>query len=358
MRKKILTLLMIIFMCLGVTQTGMNVEAAENWWKSDVETSNACRYLIRNLGYSKYAAAGILGNFRHESNINPYIRERIGNHYIYPLGKDLADRLDPDNNGFGPGWGLAQWGDGSGKGGLGSGRWIELLNFVNARYKTRYSASFNDSYRYGNTGNEQSVRGNIPNLYQQLDFVRYEMRDGSGYVTQNELNLKRSVEEASDTVLYRYEYAGTKTKEQRRQNARDIYQYNCSNWGGWDYYSSALKDGWMDTLDVKAGRLNISGWHVSAKASERHLRYLLIMDAETNKEIKRVPIFNVARPDVGSLFPKISSSKASGFSVSVPITKELKNKKIFVITRYIVHSNSNEILDDMWFKNNQIKIPA
>lgn len=82
------------------------------------------------------------------------------------------------------------------------------------------------------------------------------------------------------------------------------------------------------------------------------------MDAETNKEIKRVPIFNVARPDVGSLFPKISSSKVSGFSVSIPITKELKNKKVFIITRYIVHSNSNEILDDMWFKNNQIKIPA
>lgn len=218
-----------------------NVEARANFWNMDLEASNACKYLVRNLGYTKYAAAGILGNFQHESNLNPYVRERIGNHNTYSLGKAKADMLDPDNNGFGPGWGLAQWGDGSGRNGAGSKRWISLVNYVNQKYKTSYSAQYADSYRW-NVDNENSLRANIPNLYQQLEFVKEEMKEGSYYVSQSELNKMSTIEETSNAVLYRYEIAGTRgsiTSAKRIGYAKEIYRKNCAMIAGEDYVSVA-----------------------------------------------------------------------------------------------------------------------
>ncbi|MGL4662893.1 MAG: phage tail tip lysozyme, partial [Culicoidibacterales bacterium] len=353
--KKKLVFLMFVFICFGVTQTGVNIEATGSWWNSDLETSNACRYLIENLGYSKYAAAGILGNFRHESNINPYVRERIGDHNTYSLGKEKADKLDPDNNGFGPGWGLAQWGDGSGLGGLGSGRWIQLINYVNSKTGKHYTATFNDSFKNGVFSNESSLRGNIPNLYEQLDFVKYEMSPTSAYVSQIELNAMNSLEETSDAVLYRYEKSSTKSQEKRRQNTRDIYQYNCNGIGS--YNVKIANVGYIDELVVAENKLKVRGWHATELATDKTPRYMFVMNAVTGKEIKRLPITNSIRNDVLGVYPYLLSAKTSGFNVEIPITDDMKGESVFVVTRYLNGNDSNNSLSDKWFTQNQIMIP-
>lgn len=349
--------LVFILLC-NISQVGMVIQAGNGWWNASIETGKACEYLVKNLGFTKYAAAGLLGNFRQESNINPYVRERIGNHNTYSLGKEKADKLDPDNDGFGPGWGLAQWGDGSGLGGLGSGRWIELLKYVNTKYGTHYSAAYKDSYRPGVMWNEQSVRANVPNMYQQLDFVKHEMTRGSKYiVSQKELNEMSSVEETSDAILYRYEKAGTKTSEKRKQYAREIYQQYCSRIDGSNYIETFKNGGYIDNISVTADKFIVKGWHASVKANDNR-RYMFIMDATTNQEIQRFQITNDQRPDVARTLPDVKSAIKSGFNVSVPISEQMRGKTVYVITRYLVNTNPNESLNDMWFTGNKITIPT
>ncbi len=147
------------------------------WWNGEKSANLACEYLVKNEKFSPNAAAAILGNFKYESNLNPYKREGIGKHSEYG-NVELAKRLDPDNDEFGPGRGLAQWGDGSGKNGLGGYRWNKLIKYVNKRYNKNYKPNVKSSWNNAKNSNEVLVRKEWPNLFEQLAFIKYEINNG------------------------------------------------------------------------------------------------------------------------------------------------------------------------------------
>lgn len=114
--------------------------------------------------------------------------------------------------------------------------------------------------------------------------------------------------------------------------------------------------GYIDELNVSSDKLNIKGWHATTKASAQNKRYLFIMDADTGKELQRVSISNVNRPDVERALPAIETSKTSGFDITIPVAAHLKGKKIFIVTRYMPGTNPDASLDDMWFVNKTIAV--
>lgn len=114
--------------------------------------------------------------------------------------------------------------------------------------------------------------------------------------------------------------------------------------------------GYVDDVKVTNNILNVKGWHATTRATTANNRYLFIMNADTGKEIKRMPLASVSRPDVSRVVPSIAVAGMSGFDVSIPITEELKGKKIFIVTRYMPGTNPDASLDDMWFVNKTIAV--
>lgn len=364
MKKIIANILVILTLGLSfIPTTTSNVSA--DWWDYSLQSKKACTYLMSNLGYTRVAAAGVLGNFRAESGINPYVREWIGNHNTYPLGKAFADQVDPDYNGYGPGWGLAQWGDGSGLNGLGSGRYKNLVSYVNKTFNKNYGTSFNDGYYPGVYNDQASITASIPNLYEQLSFAAYEMRDGSGYVSRNELNRMTSTDATAAAVMNRYEYAATSTLALRQKNAREIYTYDCTGDVKPDtngMISDLGNDGNIDDFRVDGNNIYIRGWSfnsliqpASATTNVAGSSVVLLMDVATNKEITRVINKMEYRNDVASSLTKYGYKNGGygGFNLTIPLTDAIRGKKVYPVVRFASDSAGNKpIVSDNVFKNN------
>ncbi|WP_413476749.1 glycoside hydrolase family 73 protein [Latilactobacillus fuchuensis] len=107
----------------------------------------------------------------------------------------------------------------------------------------------------------------------------------------------------------------------------------------------------MDSLTANKKTLQISGWHASDDTKGRNYHYLLLMDATTNKEIRRVRVNNVSRKDVQNAYPNIYNSLNSGFNLSTNVDAKLKGKKVYVISRYSATSNADTNYVDYKFGN-------
>ncbi len=113
----------------------------------------------------------------------------------------------------------------------------------------------------------------------------------------------------------------------------------------------------MDSLTANKSTLQLSGWHASDDTEGRNYHYLLLMDATTNKEIRRVRVNNVNRKDVQNAYPNIYNSLNSGFNLSTNIDAKLKGKKVYVISRYSATSNADSNYVDYKF-GNTVTIPT
>ncbi|WP_261806930.1 GH25 family lysozyme [Lapidilactobacillus luobeiensis] len=112
----------------------------------------------------------------------------------------------------------------------------------------------------------------------------------------------------------------------------------------------------LEKFSVTGTMLQISGWHASDEAQGRNYRFLIIMNADTNKEIKRVRISNNLRPDVQKEYPSVYNSLYSGFSTSLSVDASLAGRHIFVIDRYAIDATGNKDYADYWFRNQSLKI--
>lgn len=190
--------------------------------------ASACQTL-KMEGLTSSAAAGVIGNFMAESGMNPYKREAVGNHDLY--GKEFADRLDPDNDSFGPGRGLAQWGDGSGLNNLGGSRWVTLVNYVNTRYGKSYPVRPSSAWNNNGDSNQTTVQSQWPKLEEQLTFVKKELIDGNQGLTLSEYNSVSSPEDAAYMFAARYERPSAKALADslatRKSEARKAYDQYC-----------------------------------------------------------------------------------------------------------------------------------
>ena len=113
----------------------------------------------------------------------------------------------------------------------------------------------------------------------------------------------------------------------------------------------------MDSLTADKNTLRVSGWHASDETKGRNYHYLILMDASTNKEIRRIQVNNVARKDVQNAYPNIYNALNSGFNLSTTVDAKLKGKKVYVISRYSATSNADSNYVDYKF-NNTVTVPG
>lgn len=178
--------------------SGSKRENMESIWK----------YLINDLGYTKYGAAGLMGNLDAESGLMPNNLENSHESYVgfdddgytnavnsgrYPVSKFISDHMYAA--GCGAGYGLAQWTAGSRKQGL-------------------YDLVMGSSH-------------DISNLGDQLRYLGSELQSPYYSGVNNVLKNATDIRTASDKVLIDFEVAGDRYKDsmqrKRAQMGEDIF---------------------------------------------------------------------------------------------------------------------------------------
>ena len=100
------------------------------------------------------------------------------------------------------------------------------------------------------------------------------------------------------------------------------------------YYSEMANRGNFYKVALTKNGLEISGWSAANASEGKKYSYLILMDADTNKEISRYQINRLVRTDVAKVYPNIYNSLNSGFSYTIPLSNNFTNKKIKIIARY------------------------
>ena len=114
----------------------------------------------------------------------------------------------------------------------------------------------------------------------------------------------------------------------------------------------------LDNFAMDGQNIQITGWHANNQTIGHNYRFLIVMDAQTNKELKRVPISSVSRPDVHRIYSNIYNSINSGFKTNVKVDSKLAGKKVFVISRYSTDSSGNSNYVDYWFRDRTLSVPS
>lgn len=227
----------VAFLCVSTLgsacgmQKGVDVDAAANQaagWSVDanVEKQNVCLQLQKD-GFTKEAAAGIVGNLQTDSTMNPYIREIIGNHNDYEMGPWLAGQLDPDNDTYGPGRGLMLLGDGTATVGMSNSRWLNLIRYVNKRFGKNYPLKSEYAWNDDTYNDEDTVKSEWPNAAEQASFIREEMQKAKGQRGNVKMLNGQKTPEAAAIYFNREFNGSSELKEAREAAARDTYQKYC-----------------------------------------------------------------------------------------------------------------------------------
>lgn len=114
------------------------------------------------------------------------------------------------------------------------------------------------------------------------------------------------------------------------------------------YYDEMANRGNFDKVALTANGLQISGWHAANATVGKNYSYLIIMDADTNKEITRYQINRSTRNDVAKVYPNLFGASKSGFSYTVPLTTKITNRKIKIISRYSSDPTGSTNYVDYW----------
>lgn len=114
----------------------------------------------------------------------------------------------------------------------------------------------------------------------------------------------------------------------------------------------------LDNISIAGTALNVHGWHATDLARKRPYHYLFLMDAETNKEIKRISISNFVRTDVSSTYPNIFNANYSGYHAAFLIDRSLYGKKVYLKSRYSADSFGSRDYVDYDFNQQVIEVPS
>lgn len=109
--------------------------------------------------------------------------------------------------------------------------------------------------------------------------------------------------------------------------------------------------GFIDNIKQQGNSLWVQGWQVGTYTQSRPYRYLFVMNKQTNTQVASVKITNEVRQDVGRANPTYTNAAQGGFNVKIPLTKAMRNKKVYVIARYTPDVNGNN--DGLDFSANQ-----
>ncbi|GKQ43162.1 hypothetical protein RD055328_10850 [Companilactobacillus sp. RD055328] len=96
----------------------------------------------------------------------------------------------------------------------------------------------------------------------------------------------------------------------------------------------ATKASSLDSLTVTNKNIHIQGWQADNRSKNKPYSYIIMLDTATGREYKRFKINRIERKDVEDAYPFIYNSKNSGFSLNIPITKDMKGHNYKYLIRY------------------------
>lgn len=112
----------------------------------------------------------------------------------------------------------------------------------------------------------------------------------------------------------------------------------------------------LDTFGLNNGSIRVGGWHAADRAYSKPYHYLFVMDAKTHKELKRVRISNYKRNDVSRAYPNLYNAGKSGFKLSIGVNNRMRNKRVYLMSRYSGDSHGNKNYVDYHFSKKTMKI--
>ncbi|NJE31825.1 hypothetical protein E0K97_01705 [Lactobacillus agilis] len=106
---------------------------------------------------------------------------------------------------------------------------------------------------------------------------------------------------------------------------------------------------YFDKVEVKGTQLHVTGWHAADEAAVKPYTYIILYDATSNREIKRINYTPTARPDVKNVYKNLYNSDNSGFDVNFNLAGlNLTGHKIQLIARFSNDRAGNGNYTDVW----------
>lgn len=112
---------------------------------------------------------------------------------------------------------------------------------------------------------------------------------------------------------------------------------------------------WLDKCQAENGQLHLAGWNATNYSEGRLYHYIIILNANTNREITRQLVENgQRRNDVAAAYPNIATAHASGFDINFGLSGELQTAPLRILSRYSSDPWGNTDYVDYYFNT----IPA
>lgn len=110
--------------------------------------------------------------------------------------------------------------------------------------------------------------------------------------------------------------------------------------------------GHFDGYTINDGKLNVSGWHANDMSAIENNHWLILLDSSNgNREVQRIQINYVARPDVANAYRGIITAGNSGFNGQFDLSKLQAGHTYTLVSRYAVDPNNAAQYTDYWFNN-------
>jgi GH25 family lysozyme M1 (1,4-beta-N-acetylmuramidase) len=107
---------------------------------------------------------------------------------------------------------------------------------------------------------------------------------------------------------------------------------------------------YLDNMSVFFGKqLHVGGWFASDLSIGKTNRFIILFDAANNRELQRVKVDPVARPDVAKAKPDVYNAGQSGFNAAFDYDASLVGHKLQIIARYSDEEHGEGKYVDYWF---------
>ena len=147
------------------------------------------------------------------------------------------------------------------------------------------------------------------------------------------------------------------TADMAGKKLRVYFRYTddpAGNGNATDYVSLAdmtQSAAYLDNMGVSFGKqLHVAGWFASDLSIGKPNRFVILFDAAANRELQRVKVDSVVRPDVAKAQPGIYGSGQSGFSAAFDYDASLVGHKPQIIARYSGSKDGNSDYVDYWLE--------
>lgn len=114
-----------------------------------------------------------------------------------------------------------------------------------------------------------------------------------------------------------------------------------------------VNEAYLDQVQLHDNQLTVSGWHATNDAVNRPNHDLIVLDtSQQNRELGRIKVTNLARPDVARAYPNVRNAATSGFSGQFILPADViqRGDTLTLVSRYTASADGNRDYVDYWFK--------